>query len=100
MVATDSLSPQQFFHGTDAEFKVGDMVEPRKPRVGGTRYAYTYLSKDPGRSATYGPRVYEVAPTDEVRRDPHGPGSSYRSRSALRVVREVPDPPQTPKEEL
>jgi 8-oxo-dGTP diphosphatase len=99
-----------WYHGTNADLREGDAVDPRVPEAGGTNRAYVYMSHDPGRAYTYASfkafnhggeaRVYEVQPAGKVVRDPHGPGNSYRSERGLTVVRQVINPPKTPWEEL
>lgn len=100
-----TAAAERFYHGTGEVFAPGDTIEPRMPQAGGTRYPYVYTSKDPARAYGFGvmkssdPHVYEVEHTGEYRKDPHTPGSAYRTREPVRVIREIKDPPKTPWEE-
>lgn len=108
MAATDDLRPQRFYHGTRADLKPGDLIQPGHPPDVGERDGMTtcvYLTsdldaaiwaaelaagEDPG-------RVYVVEPTGHVEDDPRltgrtAPGyptMSHRSREPLRVTGEV-----------
>ena len=47
MVAADDLSSQRFYHGTRADLKPGDLIEPGHPRNFGSRdriTTYVYLT--------------------------------------------------------
>ena len=96
-------TPQkQFYHGTRADLKPGDLIEPRDSRD-------VYLSPDLDAAiwgaelaAGEGPgRVYIVEPAGRIERDPelpdeNSPGHprmSYRSREPLRVTGEVTEWP-------
>lgn len=101
--------PQTYYHGTKADLKLGDLIEPG--------YASNYFERKPGNfiylSATLdaavwgaelavgaGPgRIYIVEPTGSLEDDPNltnkrfpgNPTKSYRSRDPFRVVGEVTD---------
>ncbi len=109
MAATDDLSSQRFYHGTRADLKPGDLIEPGdSPGLGGqdrvTNYVYLTGTLDaaaweaelaPGE----GPgRIYRVEPTGPITHDPSqtdkkypGAAKSYRSREPLRVTGECTD---------
>jgi Rifampin ADP-ribosyl transferase len=105
MAATDHLSPPQFFHGTTSEFKPGDMLSPDGAKAHGhfenNSKGYVHFSEyssggadyAEGRAGDYGgtPRVYQVHPTGDYETDPNDMGGSHRSKSPLRVVRELPE---------
>ena len=103
------LSSTTYYHGTKAQVKVGDLIEPgfssnygqQKP----AKYVYLTASLD---AATWGAelaqgegrgRIYIVEPTGHFENDPNltdkkfpgNPTRSYRTKSALRVVGEVAD---------
>ena len=109
MAATDDLSSQRLYHGTRADLKPGDLIEPgrhlqlRQAEEGtyvyltGTLDAATWgaelaLGEGPG-------RIYVVEPTGPIMDDPNltdkkfpgNPTKSYRSREPLRVTGEVTD---------
>jgi len=101
--------PQTYYHGTKADLKVGDLIEPG--------YTSNYGTRDPGNfvylsatldAATWGAelavgagrgRIYIVEPTGSIEDDPNltnkrftgNPTKSYRSRSPFRVIGEVTD---------
>ena len=99
---------QRFFHGTKADLRPGDLIEPgRTPNFGDrTRtQTYVYLTGTLD-AATWGAelaagegpgRIYIVEPTGVIEDDPNltdkkfpgNPTKSYRSREALRVTGEV-----------
>ncbi|HNW98160.1 MAG TPA: NAD(+)--rifampin ADP-ribosyltransferase [Bacteroidales bacterium] len=97
----------QYYHGTKAKLKKGDMIEPGFNSNFGKRKkaSYVYLTatldaakwgaelalgEEPG-------RIYIVEPTGPIEDDPNltdkkyqgNPTKSYRSRNALRVIGEV-----------
>jgi rifampin ADP-ribosylating transferase len=98
----------QFFHGTKAELKTGDLIEPgHRANYGrldrSTTYVYLTGTLD---AATWGAelalgegrgRIYTVEPLGSVEDDPNltnkkfpgNPTKSYRSREPLRVIGEV-----------
>ena len=110
MAATDDLSSQRFYHGTRADLKPGDLIEPGHPANFGKRdriTTYVYLTGTLD-AATWGAelalgegpgRIYVVEPTGPIMDDPNltdkkypgNPTKSYRSREPLRVTGEVTD---------
>ncbi|WP_407676625.1 NAD(+)--rifampin ADP-ribosyltransferase [Pontibacter kalidii] len=109
MEPTYDLKSQQFYHGTKAILKPGDLIEPGYSSNYGKRKkaAYVYLTatldaaiwgaelaigKGPG-------RIYIVEPMGSIEDDPNltdkkhpgNPTKSYRSRSPLRVSGEITD---------
>ena len=109
MVAIDDLSSQRYYHGTKADLKPGDLIEPGYSSNYGKRKkaAYIYLSATLN-AATWGAelalgegpgRIYIVEPTGPFEDDPNltdkkypgNPTKSYRSREPLRVTGEVMD---------
>ena len=109
MTATDDMIPQQFYHGTRADLKPGDLIVPgynsnyRKRN----KAVYVYLTATLD-AATWGAelalgegpgRIYMVEPTGPIMDDPNltdkkypgNPTKSYRSREPLRVTGEVTD---------
>lgn len=111
-----------FFHGTTAELRPGDLLTAGfrsnyRPDVVMNHVYFTALLDGAGLAAELagvlgagerGPRVYEVEPTGAFEDDPNvtdkkfpgNPTRSYRSRDALRVVREVDDWPRLTPEAL
>jgi hypothetical protein len=104
MTDTDDLSLQQFFHGTRADLKPGDLIEPGNSSNFGNRNksTYVYLTSNLD-TAVWGAelavgegscRIYTVAPTGRIIEDPNliregaNPAQSYRSREPLRVTGE------------
>lgn len=109
MAAIDDLSSQQFYHGTKANLKPGDLIEPGYSSNYGKRkqavYVYLTATLD---AATWGAelalgdepgRIYIVEPTGPIEDDPNltdkkypgNPTKSYRSRHPLRVTGEITD---------
>jgi hypothetical protein len=107
MTATPDTPP--FYHGTRADLKAGDLIEPGYASNYGKRkkaaYAYLTATLD---AATWGAelaqgegpgRIYVVEPTGPFEDDPNltdkkfpgNPTRSYRTRDPLRVVGEVTD---------
>ena len=103
---TDS---QTYYHGTKAELKVGDLVEPGYASNYGKRKqaAFVYLSATLN-AAVWGAelavgagrgRIYIVEPTGSIEDDPNltnkrfpeNPTKSYRSRNSFRIIGEVTD---------
>lgn len=106
-MATDTVPPQRFYHGTKADLEPGTLIEPgytsnydRKKKA-----AYVYLTATLD-AATWGAelalgegpgRIYIVEPTGPIEDDPNltdkkypgNPTKSYRSRDPLRVTGEV-----------
>lgn len=104
-----AAGPQPLYHGTKADLRPGDLIEPGYSSNYGTKKkaAYVYLSATLG-AATWGAelalgevreRIYIVTPTGPMADDPNltdkkfpgNPTKSYRSRHALRVTGEVVD---------
>ena len=100
---------QPFFHGTRADLKPGDLIEPGHRSNYGKRKkaAWVYLTATL-EAATWGAelavgegrgRIYLVEPTGPIADDPNltdqkfpgNPTKSYRSREPLRVIGEVLD---------
>lgn len=96
-----------FYHGTKADLKPGDLLEPGHRSNYGKRMManYVYLSATLD-AAIWGAelavgngtgRIYCVEPTGTIENDPNltdkkfpgNPTRSYRTRQALRVIREV-----------
>src|SRR4051812_476229 len=108
--------PGPFFHGTKADLKPGDLLQPGYQSNFGERrkanYVYLTTTLD---AATWGAelsvgegagRIYRVEPTGAIEDAPNltdkkfrgNPTRSYRTRRPLRVVGEVegwgPHPPE------
>jgi rifampin ADP-ribosylating transferase len=98
-----------FYHGTKADMRVGDLIEPDFASNFGKRRkaAFVYLTATLD-AATWGAelaagegrgRIYIVEPTGPFEDDPNltdkkfpgNPTKSYRSRHPLRIVGEVAD---------
>ena len=109
MAAIDELSAQRLYHGTKADLKPGDLIEPGYDSNYGKRKkaAYVYLTATLD-AATWGAElalgegpgtIYMVEPTGPIEDDPNltdkkypgNPTRSYRSREPLRVTGEVTD---------
>jgi hypothetical protein len=107
MAANDELDSQRFYHGTKADLKPGDLIEPGYNYGERKKAAYVYLTATLD-AATWGAelavgegpgRIYVVEPTGPIEDDPNltdkrspgNPTKSYRSRSPLRVTGEVTD---------
>ena len=118
MTATDDLSTLRFYHGTKADLKPGDLIEPGYASNYGKRKkaAYVYLTATLD-AATWGAelalgegpgRIYTVEPTGPTEDDPNltdkkypgNPTRSYRSRAPLRVTGEVTEWEGHPPEAL
>ena len=100
---------QPFYHGTKANLKQGDLIEPGFQSNYGKRkqasYVYLTATLDAaiwGAELALGEgpgRIYIVEPTGPIEDDPNltdkkypgNPTKSYRSRSPLRVTGEVTD---------
>lgn len=107
---TDDLGSQLFYHGTKADLKPGDLIEPgHSPNFGKLErvITYVYLTATLD-AATWGAelslgegpgRIYTVEPTGPIEDDPNltdkkfpgNPTKSYRSQEPLRVTGEVTD---------
>jgi len=103
------LDSGPFYHGTKADLKLGDLLEPgRSSNYGGQKKAnYVYLTATLD-AAIWGAelavgdepgRIYRVESTGTIEDDPNltdkkfpgNPTRSYRTRQPLRVVGEVLD---------
>lgn len=103
----DPLDPGPFYHGTKADLKTGDVLDPGHTSNFGQRKRanYVYLSATLD-AATWGAelavgdgpgRIYCVEPTGPIENDPNltdkrfpgNPTRSYRTRHPLRIVGEV-----------
>ncbi|AKQ44875.1 rifampin ADP-ribosyl transferase [Rufibacter radiotolerans] len=106
---TQDLKVLPFYHGTKADLKPGDLMEPGFTSNYGSRKkaAFVYLTATLD-AAVWGAelalgqgpgRIYLVEPTGPIEDDPNltdkkfpgNPTRSYRTRHALRVVGEVLD---------
>jgi len=106
---TEVQDPGPFFHGTKADLRVGDVLEPGRTSNFGTRRAahFVYLTATLD-AATWGAelavgegrgRIYRVEPLGPIENDPNltdqrfpgNPTRSYRTRHGVRVVDEVED---------
>ncbi len=108
--------PGPFFHGTRADLRAGDLLEPGRPSNFGERhtanFVYVTATMD---AAVWGAelavgtepgRIYQVEPTGPIEDDPNltdkkfpgNPTRSYRTRQPVRVIGEVtewePHPPE------
>ena len=108
MAAIDDLRAPRFYHGTKADLKPGDLIEPGYTSNYGKKKApYVYLTATLD-AATWGAelalgeglgRIYVVEPTGPIADDPNltdkkypgNPTKSYRSRHPLVVTGEVTD---------
>jgi hypothetical protein len=100
---------QRFFHGTKADRKPGDLIEPGHSSNFGKRKkaSFVYLTGTLD-AATWGAelalgegpgRIYVVEPTGPIEDDPNltdkkfpgNPTKSYRSREPLRITGELTD---------
>ena len=116
--SADDCDSQSFYHGTKADLKPGDLIEPGyQSNYGKRKHAtYVYLTATLD-AATWGAelslgdapgRIYLVEPTGLFEDDPNltdkkfpgNPTKSYRSRHALRVISEVKDWQGHPAEQL
>lgn len=105
--STNDLSSEKFYHGTKADLKQGDLIEPGFNSNYGQRNKakYIYLSATLD-AAIWGAelavgegreRIYIVEPTGPIEDDPNltdkkfpgNPTKSYRSQYEFKVVGEV-----------
>lgn len=111
-------STEPFYHGTKADLKPGDLIEPGFNSNYGRRkkasYVYLTATLDAaiwGAELALGEgsgRIYIVEPTGPFEDDPNltdkkfpgNPTKSYRSRNPLRVIGEVKDWQGHPPEQL
>lgn len=105
----DDGSQERYYHGTRADLKPGDLIEPGCSSNFGSRekanHVYLTATVD---AAVWGAelavgegpgRIYIVEPTGAIEDDPNltdkkfpgNPTKSYRSRDPLRVTGELPD---------
>jgi rifampin ADP-ribosylating transferase len=110
--------PGVLLHGTKADLRVGDLIEPGRPSNFGSRRAarFVYVTETLD-AATWGAelavgdgpgRIYVVQPTGTVEDDPNltdqkfpgNPTRSFRTREPVRVVGEVADWVGHPAEQL
>lgn len=102
-----TLFTQTYFHGTKADLKIGDLIEPGfKPNYGQNnkaKYIYLTATLDPaiwGAELALGAgrgRIYLVEATGPLEDDPNvtdkkfpaNPTMSYRSKHPFKVVGEV-----------
>lgn len=100
---------QTYYHGTKADLKVGELIEPGYASNYGKRKqaAFVYLSATLdaatwGAELAIGPglgRIYIVEPTGSIEDDPNltnkrfpgNPTKSFRTRDPLRIIGEVTD---------
>lgn len=109
MAVIDDIDSQRLYHGTKADLKPGDLIQPGYRSNYGKRKtaAYVYLTATLN-AATWGAelalgegrgRIYLVEPTGAIEDDPNltdkkypgNPTKSYRSRHPLRVTGEITD---------
>ena len=109
LMSSNDQGPQKFYHGTKANLKEGDLIEPGfNSNYGkGKKASYVYLSATLD-AAVWGAelaqgegvgRIYIVKPTGPIEDDPNltdkkfpgNPTKSYRTRAPLRVIGEVID---------
>jgi rifampin ADP-ribosylating transferase len=110
--ATEDQRSQGFFHGTRADLKPGDLIEPRNPLDVGEQdkmTTYVYLTRnldaaiwEAELAVGEGPgRVYKVEPIGQIedasdladRKSSGHPSMSYCSREPLQVTGEVTEWP-------
>lgn len=103
------IDSQTYYHGTKADLKVGDLIEPGCASSYGKRKqaAFIYLTATLN-AAIWGAelavgsgrgRIYIVEPTGSIEDDPNltdkkfpgNPTKSYRSRDPFRIIGEVTD---------
>lgn len=107
--SANDLSSQRFYHGTKANLKQGDLIEPGFNSNYGKRknasYVYLTATLDAaiwGAELALGEgpgKIYIVEPTGPIEDDPNltdkkfpgNPTKSYRTRDPLRVTGEVTD---------
>lgn len=112
------MGSPQYYHGTKANLKQGDLIEPGFNSNYGSRKkaAFIYLTATMD-AATWGAelalgegrgRIYIVEPTGPIEDDPNltdkkfpgNPTKSYRTRDPLKVIGEVADWEGHPPEQL
>ena len=109
MAVIDDVDSQRFYHGTKADLKPGELIEPGYHSNYGKRKkaGFVYLTATLN-AATWGAelalgegrgRIYLVEPTGPIEDDPNltdrkypgNPTKSYRSRDPIRVTGEITD---------
>ena len=103
---TDVLDSGPFFHGTKAELKIGDLLEPlHLSNYQNKKSNYIYFTATLN-AAKWGAelaasqskeRIYIIEPTGEFENDPNltdkrfpgNPTRSYRSKSPLKIIAEL-----------
>ena len=118
VTSANSQSPDQFYHGTKADLKPGDLIEPGFNSNYGKRKKATYVYLTATLDAApwgaelavgEGPgRIYIVEPTGPFEDDPNltdkkfpgNPTKSYRTQHPIRVTGEVKDWVGHPAEQL
>lgn len=102
----DVLDKGPFFHGTKAELKIGDLLEPNYQsnyQDKKSNYIYFTATLEAAKwgaelsSSDAQERIYLIEPMDDFENDPNltdkrfpgNPTRSYRSKSPLRVVAEL-----------
>jgi rifampin ADP-ribosylating transferase len=116
--ASDDPASQRLYHGTKADLKPGDLIQPGYNSNFGSRktarYVYLTATLDAAiwgaeLAVGEGPgRIYVVQPTGPIEDDPNltdkkfpgNPTKSYRTRDPLRVTDEVTDWKGHSREEL
>jgi len=100
------LDPGPFFHGTKAELKLGDLLEPKRRsnyQEKQSNYIYFTATLDAAKwgaelaSGEARERIYLVEPMGDFENDPNltdkrfpgNPTRSYRSNAPLKVVAEL-----------
>ena len=94
---TDSNIVGPFFHGTTAALQPGDLLTPGYTSNFGSRRRANHVYITATMDAAG--RIYEVEPLGHIEDDPNltdkkfpgNPTKSYRTRDAVRVLREVVD---------
>ncbi|PKM65505.1 MAG: NAD(+)--rifampin ADP-ribosyltransferase [Firmicutes bacterium HGW-Firmicutes-2] len=102
----DILDKGPFFHGTRAELKIGDLLEPQhlsNYQDKKSNYIYFTATLDAAKwgaelaSSKSKERIYIVEPVGDFENDPNltdnrypgNPTRSYRSKSPLRIIAEL-----------
>ena len=114
----NELGSENFYHGTKANLKVGDLIEPGFNSNFGKRKAASFVYLTATLDAAVwgaelaqgdGPgRIYLVDPMGPIEDDPNltdkkfpgNPTKSYRTKSPLRVIGELKDWQGHPPEQL
>lgn len=109
LMSSNDQGLQKFYHGTKANLKEGDLIEPGfNSNYGkGKKASFVYLTATMD-AAVWGAelaqgegvgRIYVVEPTGPIEDDPNltdkkfpgNPTKSYRTRAPIRVIGEVKD---------